>query len=74
MTRASASARSANGQALGKSETVSFRTTDAAPTISMESGYFVAELERPVLPLWARNVSELEVTALRVTPGQFFLQ
>jgi alpha-2-macroglobulin len=59
------------GQKLGKPETLAFRTTDAQPTISVESGYFVAELKRAVLPVWTRNVSELQVTAVAVTPGNF---
>ncbi len=59
------------GQALGKAETLTFRTTDAKPTISMESGYFVAELSRPVIPIWTRNVTSLEVTAIDITQANF---
>jgi alpha-2-macroglobulin len=59
------------GQTLDKPETIAFRTTDARPTVSLESGYFVAELKRPVLPIWARNVGEISVTAVQVTPANF---
>ncbi|HEY5924417.1 MAG TPA: MG2 domain-containing protein, partial [Kofleriaceae bacterium] len=59
------------GQKLDKPQVLSFRTTDAKPTISMESGYFVAELKRPVVPLWTRNVSEVQVTAVEVTQANF---
>jgi uncharacterized protein YfaS (alpha-2-macroglobulin family) len=59
------------GQSLGKKEVLDFRTTDAEPTISMDSGYFVAELKRAVLPVWTRNVKKLNVTALKVTPQNF---
>jgi alpha-2-macroglobulin len=59
------------GQTIEKPETLEFRTTDAQPTISVESGYFVAELKRPVLPVWTRNVTELQVTALPLQPGNF---
>lgn len=66
-----ASQKDAFGQTLGKAETLTFRTTDAKPTISMESGYFVAELSRPVIPVWTRNVTSLEVTAVDVTQANF---
>jgi uncharacterized protein YfaS (alpha-2-macroglobulin family) len=59
------------GQLLDKPQTLAFRTSDAQPTISMESGYFVAELARPVIPIWTRNVTELQVTAVAVTPANF---
>ncbi|MEJ7600764.1 MAG: MG2 domain-containing protein, partial [Kofleriaceae bacterium] len=59
------------GQQLDKPQALAFRTADAQPTISMESGYFVAELARPVIPIWTRNVSELAVTAVRLTPANF---
>ncbi len=58
-------------QKLGKKEVITFRTADALPTISMESGYFVAELKRPVVPVWTRNVTELEVKLVDVTPANF---
>lgn len=58
-------------QALGEDQVVSFRTTDSKPIISMESGYFVAELKRPVLPIWTRNVKKLDVSLVRVTPENF---
>ncbi|MDB4963561.1 MAG: alpha-2-macroglobulin domain protein [Myxococcales bacterium] len=61
------------GQTLDKPQTLAFRTADALPTISMESGYFVAELKRPVIPVWTRNVSELQVTAVELTPASFHL-
>jgi uncharacterized protein YfaS (alpha-2-macroglobulin family) len=54
------------GQALGAPQTVTFHTSDAQPTISLESGYFVAELKRPVVPLWTRNVTQVEVTAVKL--------
>ena len=59
------------GQALGKPETLAFHTTDAKPSVSMESGYFLAELKRPVLPVWTRNVKELQVTAVAITQDSF---
>ena len=59
------------GQKLDKPQVIEFRTTDAKPTISLEAGYFVGELKRPVVPLWTRNVTELEVTAIAVTQANF---
>ncbi|HET9992408.1 MAG TPA: hypothetical protein VFQ65_27940, partial [Kofleriaceae bacterium] len=59
------------GQKLGKPQVIEFRTTDAKPTISLESGYFVGELKRPVVPLWTRNVTELDVTAVAITQANF---
>ncbi|HRC54270.1 MAG TPA: MG2 domain-containing protein [Kofleriaceae bacterium] len=59
------------GQKLGAAQTLDLRTTDANPTISLESGYFVAELKRPVLPLWTRNVQELQLRIVDVTPANF---
>ncbi|MBA3540206.1 MAG: hypothetical protein H0T79_11315, partial [Deltaproteobacteria bacterium] len=59
------------GQTLDKKQVLEFRTTDAKPTISMESGYFVAELKRPVLPVWTRNVGELQVTTVEITQANF---
>ncbi|MCX5745401.1 MAG: MG2 domain-containing protein, partial [Proteobacteria bacterium] len=59
------------GQALAKPQTIAFKTTDAKPTISMESGYFVAELTRPVIPIWTRNVTSLDVRAVEITPANF---
>lgn len=61
------------GQALGTNATVSLRTVDAKPTISLESGYFVAELSRPVVPVWTRNVRELQVRLVEVRPTNFHL-
>ncbi|HEU4730355.1 MAG TPA: MG2 domain-containing protein [Kofleriaceae bacterium] len=59
------------GQALGKPQLLTFHTTDARPSVSMDSGYFVAELKRPVVPVWTRNVSQLQVTAVPITPANF---
>lgn len=59
------------GQTLGETKSVSFSTTDAEPAVSMESGYFVAELSRSVYPVWMRNASKLDVTAVRVTPATY---
>jgi len=59
------------GQTLGKPQIIEFRTTDAKPTISLESGYFVGELKRPVVPLWTRNVTEIDVTAVAITQANF---
>lgn len=63
--------RDAFGQALGAPRTLAFHTTDARPSVSMESGYFVAELKRPVIPVWTRNVKQLQVTAVPITPESF---
>jgi alpha-2-macroglobulin len=59
------------GQKLGAPSELSFRTSDAQPTISLESGYFIAELRRPVLPLWTRNVGEIGLRIIDVTPANF---
>ena len=59
------------GQKLGADETQKLHTTDAKPTLSMETGYFIAELKRPVLPVWTRNVKQLEVTAVPITQENF---
>lgn len=59
------------GQTLGKPQQIAFRTADAKPTISMETGYFIAELKRPVIPVWTRNVSALDVTYVPITPANF---
>ena len=66
-----ASQQDAFGQTLGKPETLQFHTVDAAPSLSMETGYFVAELKRPVVPVWTRNVDEIEVTAVNITQDSF---
>jgi uncharacterized protein YfaS (alpha-2-macroglobulin family) len=66
-----ASQQDAFGQTLGKTETLTFHTVDAAPSLSMETGYFIAELKRPVLPVWTRNVDEVEVTAVNITQENF---
>jgi len=63
--------RDAFGQTLGEARVMEFRTADAEPTVSIESGYFVAELTRPALPLWTRNVGELQVRAVKVEAGNF---
>ncbi|HEY4178502.1 MAG TPA: MG2 domain-containing protein [Kofleriaceae bacterium] len=57
------------GQTLGAPQTVAFRTADAEPTISAESGYYVAELTHPQVPVWTRNVKSLTVKAIQVTPA-----
>jgi uncharacterized protein YfaS (alpha-2-macroglobulin family) len=59
------------GQTLGKPEVLRFRTSDAKPAIALESGYFVAELKRPVVPVWTRNATALEVTAVPITQANF---
>ncbi|MEO8699604.1 MAG: MG2 domain-containing protein [Kofleriaceae bacterium] len=59
------------GQTLDKKQELAFRTADAKPTISMDSGYFVAELTRPVLPVWTRNVGTVELTAVEITQANF---
>ncbi|HSR97571.1 MAG TPA: MG2 domain-containing protein [Kofleriaceae bacterium] len=59
------------GQKLGKPEVLKLQTSDAKPAIAIESGYFVAELKRPVVPVWTRNAKELEVTAVPITQGNF---
>ena len=61
------------GQALGKPETISFRTLDAKPSVSLETGYFIAELTRPVLPIWTRNVNSIDVTAVPIAQDSFHL-
>ena len=58
-------------QVLGKPTVVTFHTTDAKPALSMESGYFLAELKRPVLPVWTRNATEIQVTAVPITQENF---
>lgn len=59
------------GQKLGQEVMLDLRTSDANPTISLESGYFVAELRRPVLPVWTRNVQALDLRIIEVTPATF---
>ncbi|HEX3475699.1 MAG TPA: MG2 domain-containing protein [Kofleriaceae bacterium] len=59
------------GQALGKPQVIEFHTADALPTISLESGYFVAELKRAVVPMWTRNVTSVDVVAVPVTQASF---
>ena len=59
------------GQKLGKAQVIELRTADAQPTISMDSGYFVAELGRPVLPIWTRNVTKLDLDIVDITPANF---
>lgn len=59
------------GQTLGKKTVIKFRTSDAKPAISMDDGYFVAELTRPVLPVFTRNVKKIQVTAVKITPANF---
>jgi len=59
------------GQKLGKAEVLKFQTSDAKPAVAMESGYFIAELKRPVVPVWTRNATELQVTAVPITQANF---
>lgn len=59
------------GQELGTAQTIALHTTDASPTVSVETGYFIAELTRPELPVWTRNVTKLTVTAVAITPENF---
>ncbi len=59
------------GQKLGVDKTISFETGDAEPSLSLESGYFVAELKRPSIPVWTRNVKEISVRAIRILPSTF---
>ena len=59
------------GQELGTEQVLTLHTTDAEPTVSVETGYFLAELTRPELPVWTRNVKELTVTAVAITPENF---
>ncbi|HZJ62209.1 MAG TPA: MG2 domain-containing protein, partial [Kofleriaceae bacterium] len=59
------------GQKLGKPEVLKFHTSDAKPAVAMESGYFIAELKRPVVPVWTRNATELQVTAVPITQANF---
>ncbi|HET7504292.1 MAG TPA: MG2 domain-containing protein, partial [Kofleriaceae bacterium] len=66
-----ASQRDEFDQPLGKPQSLTFHTTDARPSVSMDSGYFVAELKRPVVPVWTRNVQKLQVTAVPITPANF---
>ncbi|HWO20378.1 MAG TPA: MG2 domain-containing protein [Kofleriaceae bacterium] len=66
-----ASQKDAFGQTLGKPQVLTFRTADAKPTISMESGYFIAELKRPVIPVWTRNVTSIELTTVPITQANF---
>ena len=60
------------GQPLGKPAVIKFHTVDARPGLSVESGYFIAELKRPQLPLWTRNLSAVAVRAVQITPDNFF--
>ncbi|MBA3502168.1 MAG: hypothetical protein H0T65_17520, partial [Deltaproteobacteria bacterium] len=60
-------------QKIDKKQTLTFKTADAQPTISMDSGYFVAELKRPVLPIWTRNVTKLDLRIVDITPANFHL-
>ncbi len=60
-------------QPLDAPQVLTFHTTDAKPALSMESGYFLAELKRPVLPVWTRNATKVDVTAVAVTPENFHL-
>src|SRR5204863_9359532 len=60
-------------QKLEKALLVEIRTADALPTVSMDSGYFVAELKRPIVPIWTRNVTKLDVRIADITPANFHL-
>ncbi|MEZ4361744.1 MAG: MG2 domain-containing protein [Kofleriaceae bacterium] len=59
------------GQTLGTPSTLEIRTSSARPALSAESGYFVAELSRPVIPTWTRNVEYLDVRVVEITPSNF---
>ena len=52
------------GQALGEEKVIHFRTSDSEPTLSFESGFWIAELSRPFLPIWSRNVKKVNVRVI----------
>lgn len=58
-------------QSLGETKLIQFATSDSEPTISMQDGYIVAELTRPELPVWTRNVAKLDITVVHITPDNF---
>ena len=59
------------GQSLGKAVTKKFKTANSLPTLSMDTGFVVAEKRQPSYPAWTRNVKDIDVTAVRVRPQTF---
>jgi uncharacterized protein YfaS (alpha-2-macroglobulin family) len=62
------------GQKLGKTRKLSFVTTDASPSLSMENGIFAIEAEQVAqakgYPLWSRNVDEFSLECAFVPKGR----
>jgi alpha-2-macroglobulin len=64
--RVKAEIEDAFGQRLGKDATVEFRTGNARPRVSMDTGQWVVEATRSDYVLWARNVSTINIEAARI--------
>ncbi|HEX6244662.1 MAG TPA: Ig-like domain-containing protein, partial [Polyangiales bacterium] len=58
------------GQKLGKAHKIQFRTTNAAPSLSMTSGMFAVEADAPGYPIWTRNVEAFQVECAHVPKAQ----
>lgn len=58
------------GQALPAAAVHSFSTSDARPSISMETGIYALETVATGYPVWSRNVSRYDVACARVTQNQ----
>ena len=65
-----ASQTDVHGQVLGEVWTHTFKTLDARPEVSMQTGQYAAELTRGAYPLFVRNVATIEVLAARVPPSR----
>ena len=48
-------------QRIGKAHKVSFETTDASPSLSIESGIYAVEASSEGYPVWSRNVDSFEL-------------
>lgn len=58
------------GQKLGATHKASFKTGNAKPGLSMETGQWVVESSRPGYVLWTRNLSTIEVEAAKIAEGR----
>jgi len=58
------------GQVLLKSASVTFETTDARPSLRLESGIYTLEAAARGYPVWSRNVDDLQLQCAKVEPNR----
>ena len=60
------------GQTLGQTQKLQVTTQDNLPAVAMETGYYIAELHRPVFPFWSQNTRSVNLLIAEVTPEEFY--